>query len=309
MPEVIKNTKSYIDLYLKPLKNYLRMEDVIEVSMQEPKIVFLKRNDGKISEPIFNGKLTSKWFNDFTNSMSSITGEKNNCNMSFNIPIYGYRCQVVKDGFTENDFLLSIRIPNAEIFKIDDFDINEQDKEEIINAVRGKKTILISGGTGTGKTSFLNCLANNYIELYETLVVIEQVKEIILEDHHIVKKIFFKEYIKKGEDAIDAATAVNISLRLLPDRIIMGEIRKENSFPFLRAINTGHEGSIATIHANDPESAIQALKMNVIMNGDAVEGAINILDQEIRRNIFGVVQLQRIKDQKKIKGYFKKLTQ
>lgn len=303
----MSNIKSFIDLHINPLKKYLEVEDVIEVSMQEEKTVFLKRNDGKISEPVFAPLLSNEWFNDFIKSMSSVTGEDIGCDMSFNIPVYGYRCQIVKDGFTENNFLLSIRIPSSKIFDIDDFDIDDFDKEEIINAIKSRKTILISGGTGSGKTSFLNCVINNYVNLNETLVVLEQVKEIILEKHLIVKRIFFKEYIRKGEKAIDPAKAVNISLRLLPDRIIMGEIRKENSFPFLRAINTGHEGSIATIHANDAESAINALKMNVIMNGDAVEGSINILDQEIRRNIFGVVQLQRVGGQKKIKGTFTKL--
>jgi type IV secretion system protein VirB11 len=307
MTKEISNTKNFIDLHINPLKKYLDMENIIEVSMQEEKTVFLKRNDGKISEPIFAPSLSNVWFNDFIKSMASITGEDDSCDMSFNIPIYGYRCQIVKDGFTKNDFLLSIRIPNSKIFDIDDFDITSFDKEEIINAIKSRKTILISGGTGAGKTSFLNCMINNYVNINETLVVLEQVEEIILEKHLIVKRVFFKEYIKEGEDAIDPAKAVNISLRLLPDRIIMGEIRKENSFPFLRAINTGHEGSIATIHANDAESAINALKMNVIMNGDAVEGAINILDQEIRKNIYGVVQLQRINGQKKIKGTFTKL--
>lgn len=307
MTKEISNIKSFIDLHINPLKKYLEFEDIIEISMQEEKTVFLKRNDGKISEPIFAPSLSNEWFNDFIKSMSSVTGEKISCNMSFNIPIYGYRCQIVKDSFTENDFLLSIRIPNSKIFDIDDFDIADSQKKEIINAVKSRKTILISGGTGAGKTSFLNCIINNYVHINETLVILEQVKEIILEKHLIVKRIFFKEYTKEGEDAIDPAKAVNISLRLLPDRIIMGEIRKENSFPFLRAINTGHEGSIATIHANDAESAINALKMNVIMNGDAVEGAINVLDQEIRKNIHGVVQLSRINGQKKIKGTFTKL--
>jgi len=90
-----------------------------------------------------------------------------------------------------------------------------------------------------------------------------------------------------------------------PDRIILGEIRKENAFTFCSAINTGHNGSMATIHANDPRSALDAVINRVMLNGDTTESAIAVLRRQLVNDIYGVVQLDRTKQG--IVGYFTKL--
>jgi Flp pilus assembly CpaF family ATPase len=90
-----------------------------------------------------------------------------------------------------------------------------------------------------------------------------------------------------------------------PDRIILGEIRKENAFTFCSAINTGHAGSMGTIHANDPKSALDAVINRVMLNGDTTESAIAVLRRQLINDIYGVVQLDRTKQG--IVGYFTQL--
>ena len=103
----------------------------------------------------------------------------------------------------------------------------------------------------------------------------------------------------KGGDGTNASRQMmvndllNATLRLRPDRIIMGEIRKENAFTFASAINTGHEGSMATIHANSPHAAIDAVINRAMLNGDTSESAMNMLRRQLEGDIYGVVQLER----------------
>ena len=90
-----------------------------------------------------------------------------------------------------------------------------------------------------------------------------------------------------------------------PDRIILGEIRKENAFTFCSAINTGHEGSMATIHANNPATALDAVINRVLLNGDTSESALGVLRRQLIADIYGVVQLTR--EGARISAYFHKL--
>ena len=98
---------------------------------------------------------------------------------------------------------------------------------------------------------------------------------------------------------------LNNSLRMRPDRIIMGEIRKENAFIFSRAINTGHQGTIATIHANSADEALPAIIENSILNGDIAEEAVNILAKQLVRRISAVVQLERKNG--RVAGYYQEV--
>ena len=117
----------------------------------------------------------------------------------------------------------------------------------------------------------------------------------------------FANFAKAG--GLDRQAAVNellnACLRMRPDRILLGEIRKENAFTFCSAINTGHAGSMATIHANDPDAALDAVINRVLLNGDTSESAINILRSQLKNDIYGVVQLERRGAQ--VHGYFKVL--
>lgn len=208
----------------------------------------------------------------------------------------GHRAQFVAGEQNMSGFSLCVRLHQDRAFGLDDYKMSEEDKAAIVAAVEGKKTLLISGGTGSGKTTFMNALIK-YIPADERLVTLEDVPE--LKVNHKNKCAFmFSNFAKSGGQSQSSAIndLLNACLRMRPDRILLGEIRKENAFTFCSAINTGHRGSMATVHANDPKSAIDAVINRAMLNGDVTDGALNIMRRQLESDIYGVVQLTREKD-------------
>jgi type IV secretion system protein VirB11 len=132
------------------------------------------------------------------------------------------------------------------------------------DAVRQRRTILISGGTSTGKTTFLNALLGE-IGAHERLVLVEDTPEIRLPVANGVGLVAVKGTL--GEARVTSDDLVQAALRLRPDRIVLGELRGAEVVSFLRAINTGHPGSFATIHANSPRGALEQLVLMVMQAG------------------------------------------
>jgi type IV secretion system protein VirB11 len=134
-------------------------------------------------------------------------------------------------------------------------------------AVRARKSILISGGTSTGKTTLLNALLKE-TPAEERIVLIEDTPEVQLDHANAVGLVAVRGRL--GEASVSAADLLEAALRLRPDRIIMGEIRGVEALSFLRAVNTGHPGSITTIHANSPDGAIEQLALIAAQAGTAL---------------------------------------
>ncbi len=221
--------------------------------------------------------------------------------LSFRLP-GGHRAQVVAGEQNQMGFSMAIRLFNEREFTIDDYMLSEKDKKQIIDAVQNHKTILISGGTGSGKTSFMNVILQ-YVPKDERVLTLEDVRELKVPLYNWVALTFSSG--EKKDNSPDINALLNAALRMRPDRILLGEIRKENAFTFCSAINTGHAGSMATIHANDPKSAIDAVINRVLLNGDTMESAINVLRRQLIADIYGVVQLNRVKGG--VRGYFQVL--
>lgn len=135
-------------------------------------------------------------------------------------------------------------------------------------AVRGRRNILVSGGTSTGKTTFLNALIRE-IPICERLVLIEDTPELQAEHPNQIGLVAVRGSL--GEAQVSANDLVTASLRLRPDRIILGELRGTEALAFLRAINSGHPGSMTTIHADSPESAVEQLVLLVLQSGTALK--------------------------------------
>ena len=136
--------------------------------------------------------------------------------------------------------------------------------EFLREAVRARKTILISGGTSSGKTSFLNALLAEVPET-ERIVLVEDTPEIRISHPNSVGLVAIKGDM--GEARITTNDLLQAALRLRPDRIVLGELRGNESVSFLRAINTGHPGSFSTIHANSSRGAIEQLALMVMQAG------------------------------------------
>ena len=170
--------------------------------------------------------------------------------------------------------------------------ISPEMMELLASAVKARISIVISGGTGSGKTTLLNILSQ-YIPNNERLVTIEDAAELRLAQENIVRLETRPPNIE-GNGAIKQRQLLVNCLRMRPDRIIMGEIRGEEAFDMLQAMNTGHEGSMTTIHANTPRDAISRLESMVAM------GNMNLPEKSVRQQISSaisiVVQATRMSD-------------
>jgi pilus assembly protein CpaF len=164
--------------------------------------------------------------------------------------------------------------------------------ELLSGCVRARLNILVSGGTGAGKTTLLNVLSSS-ISNRERIVTIEDAAEVQLHQEHVVR-LETRPPNVEGKGAIRQRQLVINSLRMRPDRIIVGEVRGEEALDMLQAMNTGHDGSLTTIHANSPRDALGRLETMVAMAN------LNIPDTAIRRQIASaidvVVQLSRLSD-------------
>ena len=156
-------------------------------------------------------------------------------------------------------------------------------------AVRGKLNIIVSGGTGSGKTTLLNVLSS-YIPSDERIITIEDSAEVQLHQEHVLT-LESRPANMEGKGRISIRDLVVNALRMRPDRIIVGEVRSEETLDMVQAMNTGHDGSLTTIHANSPRDSISRIETMVMMSGselpskairDQVASAINLIVQQAR---------------------------
>ncbi len=164
---------------------------------------------------------------------------------------------------------------------------------ELLSAmVKGRLNILVSGGTGAGKTTLLNVLSG-YIPNSDRIVTIEDAAELQLKQEHIVRLETRPPNIE-GKGAVRQRQLVINSLRMRPDRIVVGEVRGEEAFDMLQAMNTGHEGSLTTVHANSPPDALARVENMVSMaNLNIPERAVR---QQIASAVHAVIQIARLSD-------------
>ena len=156
-------------------------------------------------------------------------------------------------------------------------------------AVRARKNIVVSGGTSTGKTTFLNALLRE-VPPDERMILIEDTPELSIGHENYVGLVSVRGEL--GEARVTANDLVSASLRMRPDRIILGELRGPEALAFLRAINSGHPGSMTTIHADSAESAVEQLTMLVLEGGTRL--GRDDVHHYARQSIDLFVQLGRI---------------
>ena len=164
--------------------------------------------------------------------------------------------------------------------------------ELLSSMVKGRLNLLISGGTGAGKTTLLNVLSG-YIPNSERIVTIEDAAELQLKQEHVVRLETRPPNIE-GKGAVRQRQLVINSLRMRPDRIVVGEVRGEEAFDMLQAMNTGHEGSLTTVHANSQRDALARIEnMFSMANLNIPERAVRA---QIAAAIHAVVQIARLSD-------------
>jgi len=175
---------------------------------------------------------------------------------------------------------------------IENHTLTESMLELLSSMVKGRLNILVSGGTGAGKTTLLNVLSG-YIPDSDRIVTIEDAAELQLKQVHVVRLETRPPNIE-GKGAVRQRQLVINSLRMRPDRIVVGEVRGEEAFDMLQAMNTGHEGSLTTVHANSPRDAMARIENMVSMaNLNIPERAVR---QQIASAVHAVIQIARLSD-------------
>jgi pilus assembly protein CpaF len=191
---------------------------------------------------------------------------------------------------------ITIRKFSRDPFKVKDliaFGTLSPEMAELLRAcVEARLNIIVSGGTGTGKTTLLNVLSS-FIPEGERIVTIEDAVELQLQQEHIVRLESRPPNIE-GRGEIGIRDLVRNSLRMRPDRIVVGEVRGGESLDMLQAMNTGHDGSLSTVHANSPRDAIARLETLVLMAG--MDLPLRAIREQIASAVDVVVQLSRLRD-------------
>lgn len=277
--------------FLGPLLKYFDEPNIRELVINEPGKVGYEFPDGSwkwVDAPA----LTTEQLEDAARMLANFTGEiftPQHPILSCKMP-GGHRVQIVAGHHTTKHFTMTVRINHEKNYTLDSFQMSPETRSQIIDCIVNKKTILISGGTSTGKTSFMNA-ALKHIPMHERLITMEDVPELTVPHINWAPLIFGGA--NRDPTGKEIREILNACLRMRPDRILLGEIRKENAFAFCSAINTGHEGSMATIHANNPDMALDAVLNRVMLNGDIAENALTVLRRQLEADIQAIVQLKR----------------
>lgn len=304
-----------LDSYLLPLKEILDRDGVNEVSINQPNEVWIECKGEMIREDLPTFDL------EHLKSLGRLVAQATEQRLSEEEPLLsatlpnGYRIQIVFPPACEQRcVVISIRKPSVLQWTLEDYDkmgmfdsatVGEvKDKNDLVlakllklnrikdfleRAVLYKKNIIISGGTSTGKTTFTNAMIRS-IPHDERIITVEDAREINLSSHpNRVHLIASKG--GQGRSNVTTQNLIEACLRLRPERIIVGELRGSEAFSFLRAINTGHPGSISTLHADTPKMAIEQLKMMVMQAGLGMTPSE--ITSYIKNVIDIVVQLKR----------------
>ena len=211
----------------------------------------------------------------------------------------GSRLNAVIPPLSLNGPILTIRKFKEELANIDDFlrtgALTPYMARFLEASVQAKLNIIICGGTGSGKTTLLNCLSS-FIGNDERIITIEDAAELKLKQNHVISlETRLTNY--EGDGEVTIRDLVINSLRMRPDRIIVGEVRGKEAFDMLQAMNTGHEGSMSTLHANSPEDCLNRLETMVLMSG--IEIPIKAVREYIENAIDIVVNIERLQDGKR----------
>lgn len=296
--------------YLQPLEEIFSRDGVNEVCINRPKEVWIE-NKGNIMMEVVDA-LDYNHLLDLTSLVAESTDQKispENPLLSATLP-NGFRVQIAIPPACENGkIVFAIRKPSTLQWSLEDYEkmgafdavITEQGvidektvklmelikngkiKEFLKSAVILKKNLIISGGTSTGKTTFTNAVLRE-IPLNERIVTVEDAREVQL-DLHGNKVHLLSSKGGQGRAKVNTQDLIEACLRLRPDRIIVGELRGAEAYSFLRAINTGHPGSISTLHADTPLMAIEQLKLMVMQAG------LGLSPVEIKNYIINVVDI------------------
>ncbi|KAB2681161.1 MULTISPECIES: P-type DNA transfer ATPase VirB11 [Brucella] len=302
---------------LEPIRKWLNEDAVSEISINQPGEIFIERLGVEKMEHVICREITQTWIREVCTGVASSTSQMVNAQkpiLSAALPS-GERFQCVLPPAAPNGGAISIRKQSIMNVTLDDYaalgafddtimgtsmGLSQEEKQlvELLNdtspleflehAVRSRVSLVVSGGTSTGKTTFLNSLLK-IIPDNERIITIEDTKELVSPVPNTLSLVASKG--DQGMALVTPQMLLEATLRMRPDRILLGELRGEEAFSFLQAINTGHPGSLTTVHANSPRAAYERLALMVM------QGKVGLTRDEIieylREVIPVVIQMRR----------------
>lgn len=301
-PPVAEARSVYLDAYLAPLRPWLERETVTEILVNRPGEIWVEDAEQAGMTRVELPQMDNRLLQRLAEQVARISHQGINREhplLSATLPAYagqtGARIQLIGPPATRSNWALAIRR-----HRLLDLPLDAYDRGPIVppaeaptpdpmaepiaflrDAIRRRRTILISGGTSTGKTTFLNAMLTEIPE-HERVVLVEDTAELRLPGANGVGLIAVKGEL--GEAKVSANDLLQAALRLRPDRIVLGELRGTETVSFLRAINTGHPGSFSTVHANSPRGALEQIALMSMQTGigltraETLEYASSVID-------------------------------
>jgi type IV secretion system protein VirB11 len=313
----------YLRSYLAPLTGMLARPDVTDIYVNRPGELWVETTGGAIERhdaPALDEATLARLARQIA-ALSHQGISREHPLLSATLPD-GARVQVVAPPATRGPLALAIRKHVSPELRLDDYvaagafaetkgregmDRSEVDRAlakqlkagdisgMLAAAVKARKNILVSGGTSSGKTTFLNALIREIPE-GERLILIEDTPELFVAHDNVVGLLAARSAL--GEAEVSANDLLAASLRMRPDRIILGELRGPEAFAFLRAINTGHPGSMTTVHADSAERAIEQIVLLALQAGTQLNR--EDIRHYVSRTVDVFVQLDRIAGRRRV---------
>lgn len=303
----------YLDSFLAPLAPFLARSDITDIWINQPGEVWLESLGGGI-ERVEESTLDAPLLERLARQIAAFSSQ----GISRGQPLLaaalpdGSRVQIAAPPATRGGHAFAIRRHVSADLSLSDWEeadafadvaaggsdmaderrfhalAGREAAQHLAEAVRARRNILVAGGTSTGKTTFLNALLGE-IPPHERLILIEDTAELHLRQPNAVGLIAARGEL--SEARISAEDLLIAALRMRPDRIILGELRGVEAFTFLRAVNTGHPGSMTTIHADTPQRAIEQLALLVLQAGSRLSR--DDVRHYVRESVDVFVQLER----------------
>ncbi|MFT4247423.1 MAG: P-type DNA transfer ATPase VirB11 [Pseudomonas sp.] len=299
----------YLQRYLEPFAPWLGADDVTEILVNRPGEVWIER----LGVPGMQREAVAAVDDTLMERLATQVARISHQAISREHPLLsatlpdGARVQLVGPPATRRHWALAIRRHLDLDLPLDSYRFAEPAQradaqwqpqaslESLREAVQRRRTILISGGTSSGKTTFLNALLKE-VPAHERILAVEDTPELHLGQPNHLGLVAVKG--EQGETRVGTGDLLQAALRLRPDRLLLGEVRGAEAVTFLRAINTGHPGSFTTVHANTPLGALEQLALMVMQSGLGLSRADTLA--YIHSVVDMVVQLGRVGGERRI---------
>ncbi len=275
--------EGFIKETLRPIEKYLTMKGVVELMINQAGEILLETENGKIKS-FKDPSLTLERLEAMLFNIANWAGQEfsiQNPILSTYLPKYGFRIQGVIANAVESSISISIRVGNTRVFPLK-FYFGEQ-ADAVKQLILEAKNIVVAGGTSTGKTTCVNSLITA-IPLEKRIISLENMRELNIP--HLNKVCLLASESKDEQMYFKLANSI---LRMRPDRILIGELTIASTKFYLRLSNTGHSGTLTTLHADSPLKALDAMRQNLILDGASDSGLINYVGSTVQY----VIQMTR----------------